>query len=135
MESLSDSNSIEAVLLDDKPLLALSQAVFNLLKALILSEISCLCFLCYLSRFFILHVSINKYKSYYFDYQFDNLKKNLPHYVERMENNINYFEQALNSKGFKNTIIDKIIFHDDDLFHENNYHLNLKGHEKLSNAL
>ena len=78
---------------------------------------------------------INKYKSYYSDYQFDNLKKNLPHYIKRMKNNINYFRHALDSKGLKNIIIDKIIFHDDDLFHENNYHLNLKGHEKLSNAL
>ena len=78
---------------------------------------------------------INKYKSYYSDYQFDNLKKNLPHYVERMENNINYFKQVLDRKGFKNTIIDKIIFHDEDIFHINNYHLNLKGHEKISNVL
>ncbi len=78
---------------------------------------------------------INKYKSYYTDYQFDNLNKNLPYYVEKMENNINYFKQVLDSKGFKNIIIDKIIFHDEDLFHENNYHLNLKGHEKISNIL
>ena len=78
---------------------------------------------------------INKYKSYYSDYQFDNLKKNLPHYLEKMKNNINSFKEILDSKGFKNIIIDKIIFHDEDLFHENNYHLNLKGHEKISNIL
>ena len=78
---------------------------------------------------------IKKYQSYYSDYQFDNLKKNLPHYVEKMKNNINYFKHALDSKGFKNIIIEEIIFHDEDLFHKNNYHLNLKGHEKISNIL
>ena len=78
---------------------------------------------------------INKYQSYYSKDQFKNLKKNLPHYIERMKNNINYFKQALKSKGFNNTIIDNIVFFDQDLFHENNYHLNIKGHEKISNIL
>jgi len=34
-----------------------------------------------------------------------------------------------------NKIIEKIIFNEKDLFHKNNYHLNINGHEKISNSL
>jgi len=34
-----------------------------------------------------------------------------------------------------NKIIEKIIINEKDLFHKNNYHLNINGHEKISNSL
>ena len=78
---------------------------------------------------------INKYQSYYSKDQFKDLKINYPYYEKSMKKHISYFRKIFKTKKIKNKIIEKIISNEKDLFHKNNYHLNINGHEKISNSL
>ena len=78
---------------------------------------------------------INKYQSYYSKDQFKDLKINYPYYEKSMKKHISYFRKIFKTKKIKNKIIEKIILNEKDLFHKNNYHLNINGHEKISNSL
>jgi len=78
---------------------------------------------------------INKYKHYYSKNQFEDLKINYTYYETSLSKHLDYFRKALKIKNVSYKIIDKNIYDETDLFQSNNYHLNINGHKKISDAL
>ena len=78
---------------------------------------------------------INKYRAYYSQEQFNDLKINYSYYEESMKKHIDYFKKIFDDKKIENKIIEKIILNKKDFFQKNNYHLSIDGHEQISNSL
>ena len=78
---------------------------------------------------------INKYEHYYSKSEFDNLKKNYYYYEKSLDKHLDFFRKAFKNNNVRYKLIDKNIYYGTDLFQSNNYHLNISGHKKISDAL
>ena len=77
---------------------------------------------------------IHKYKNYYNEEEFADLENNYDYYFQSMKINIQEAKKIFKTNNINFKIIDNIKS-SKDLFLLNNYHLNLIGHDNISNIL